>query len=100
MARSNYAAKATESTSKAKADMWINLYYRNSAAGSKRVSLGGLPLTTAESKLHANLIAKLQACATPEDQAEFIKKIFAQVEVVITEPAGEDTNAEFDFDQF
>lgn len=100
MARSNYAAGSKESSTKAKADMWINLYYRNSAAGSKRVSLGGIPLTTAESKLHANLIAKLQACATPEDQAEFIKKILSTIEVVITEPAGEDTNTEFDFDQF
>ena len=100
MARSNYAAKATESTSKAKADMWINLYYRNSAAGSKRVSLGGIPLTAAESKLHANLIAKLQACTSLEDQAAFIAKILSTIEVVVTEPVGEDTNAEFDFDQF
>ena len=95
MARSNFKV-AAETKSAKKADCWLNLTYVNAATG-KRSSLGGIPLTSAESGFHKNLVEKLQ-CMDPEEQASFIAKVLTHVSIAVTFPDSAEGEVDYGLD--
>ena len=96
MARSNFKTASETKSTKAKADVWINLTYTNQQTG-KRSSLGGIPLTASESGFHKALIEKLQTMDADE-QATFISNVMKHVSISITVPDSGESDPDFGLD--